>query len=95
MSAYVVANVEVNDPEGYREYTQQVPGTLEPYGGRFVVRGGDLQVCEGSPLPRLVVIEFPSAEQASAWYNSPEYQAIISIRHQNASCNFLVIAPGV
>jgi uncharacterized protein (DUF1330 family) len=95
MAAYVVVNVEVSDPDAYREYTQQVPGTLEPHGGRFVVRGGELQVLEGSALPRLVVIEFPSAEQATAWYHSAEYQAILPIRHRNARTTFLVVAPGV
>ena len=95
MSAYVVANVEVNDPQAYSEYTAQVPGTLEKYGGRFVVRGGELQVLEGSPLPRLVLIEFPSVEQANTWYHSPEYQGILPIRQRNARTSFLLIVPGV
>jgi uncharacterized protein (DUF1330 family) len=95
MAAYVVVNVEVNDPEAYREYTAQVPGTLEKYGGRFLVRGGEPQVLEGSPLPRVVVIEFASTEQANAWYQSPEYQAILPIRQRNARTSFLVIVPGV
>jgi uncharacterized protein (DUF1330 family) len=95
MPAYVVVNVEVNDPEAYTEYTQQVPATLEKHGGRFLVRGGQLQVLEGACLPRLVVIEFPSSEQANAWYHSPEYQAILPIRQRNARTTFLAVAPGV
>jgi uncharacterized protein (DUF1330 family) len=95
MSAYVVVNVEVNDPQAYSEYTAQVPGTLEKYGGRFIVRGGEPQVLEGSPLPRVVVIEFASTEQANAWYHSPEYQTILPIRQRNARTSFLVIVPGV
>jgi uncharacterized protein (DUF1330 family) len=95
MATYVVVDVEVTDPEAYREYTQQVPGTLERYGGRFLVRGPQLQTREGTPPKRLVVIEFPSAEQANAWYDSPEYQAILPIRKQHARTSFLVIAPGV
>jgi uncharacterized protein (DUF1330 family) len=95
MPAYVVVNVEVNDPQAYSDYTRQVPGTLEKYGGRFIVRGGALQVLEGSPLPRVVVIEFSSTEQANAWYHSPEYQAILPIRQRNARTSFLVIVPGV
>ena len=95
MSGYVVVNVEVNDAQAYAEYTQQVPGTLEKYGGRFIVRGGEPRVLEGSPLPRVVVIEFPSVEQANTWYQSPEYQAILPIRQRNARTSFLVIVPGV
>jgi uncharacterized protein (DUF1330 family) len=94
MPAYVMANVEVNDPQAYGEYTRQVPGTLAQYGGHFIVRGGEPQVFEGSPLPRMVVIEFPSVEQADAWYHSPEYQAILPIRQRNARTSFLVIVPG-
>jgi uncharacterized protein (DUF1330 family) len=78
MAAYVLVNVEVNDPEAYREYTAQTPGTVEQYGGRFIVRGGAAEVIEGSFTPkRVVVIEFPSLEQAKAWYHSPEYQAMV------------------
>jgi uncharacterized protein (DUF1330 family) len=90
-----MANVQVNDPQAYSEYTAQVPGTLEKYGGRFIVRGGEPQVMEGSSLPRMVVIEFSSTEQANTWYHSPEYQAILPIRQRNAQTSFLVIVPGV
>jgi uncharacterized protein (DUF1330 family) len=74
MPAYVIANVTVEDPERYPDYVRQVPATLEPYGGRFLVRGGAVEVPEGEWRPnRLVIIEFPSLEQARAWYDSPEY----------------------
>ena len=74
MSAYVIANVTIKDPERYADYVRQVPATLEPYGGRFVVRGGAVEVVEGEWRPeRLVIIEFPSLERARAWYDSPEY----------------------
>jgi uncharacterized protein (DUF1330 family) len=96
MAAYVLVNVEVNDPEAYREYTAQTPGTVEQYGGRFIVRGGAAEVIEGSFTPkRVVVIEFPSLEQAKAWYHSPEYQAILPLRLQHASTEFLVMVEGV
>ncbi len=74
MPAYVIADVTIKDPERYPDYVRQVPATLAPYGGRFVVRGGAVEVAEGDWQPsRLVVIEFPSMEQAKAWYDSPEY----------------------
>ena len=96
MAGYVIVDVEVRDPEAYREYTQAVPGTLEPFGGRFLVRGGAAETLEGNWRPqRVVVIEFPSAEQAKAWHASPEYQAILPLRHRHARTNFLTVIEGV
>src|SRR5437016_2134211 len=95
MAAYVLVDVDVRDPDAYREYTKQVPATLERYGGRFVVRGGAYETLEGDWQPkRIVVLEFPGVEQARAWYTSPEYQAILPIRKQHAQTNFLTIVEG-
>jgi uncharacterized protein (DUF1330 family) len=95
MAGYVIVGVEVLEPEAYREYQLQVPATVERYQGRFVVRGGTIQTLEGEAPNRLVVLEFPSVEQASAWYHSPEYQAILPIRLQNSRTSFFSIVPGV
>jgi uncharacterized protein (DUF1330 family) len=71
MAAYVIADVEVTDPARYAEYRNKVPATVAAYGGRFLVRGGPHQVAEGSWHPhRVVVLEFPSMEQARRWYES-------------------------
>ncbi|MBV8908514.1 MAG: DUF1330 domain-containing protein, partial [Sphingomonadaceae bacterium] len=67
----------------------------EKYGGRFLVRGGAVEVKEGEPgIARLVILEFPSVEAAGIFYDSPEYQAILPMRFDNASST-LVIAEGV
>lgn len=96
MAAYVIVDVEVLDPEAYREYTRQVPATLEPYGGRFIVRGGAYETLEGDWRPqRIVILEFPSVEQARAWHASPAYTAILPIRHRHARTNFLTVVEGV
>lgn len=96
MAAYIFANVDVHDHEGYREYTSQVPATLAPFQGRFVVRAGAHEVLEGEWSPdRIVLIEFPSMELARAWYASPEYQAILPIRHRNSRTSFLALIEGV
>jgi uncharacterized protein (DUF1330 family) len=95
MPAYLIADVEVVNPELYADYSAGVPATLEPYGGRFLVRGGATELIEGDWLPRrLVVIEFPSADAARRWYESPEYQAILGIRHEAANAR-LILAEGV
>ena len=83
MPAYVIADIDVHDPEAYREYGALVPGTLEPFGGRFLVRGGDCEPLEGDWRPRrLVVLEFPSADHARRWYASTDYVAAMAIRHR-------------
>ena len=96
MAGYIIVDVEVHDPEGYREYTSQVPDTLQPYGGEFIVRGGTSHTLEGHWNPRrVVVIRFPSSEQARAWHASPAYQAILPIRHRNATTHFVTVVDGV
>ncbi len=96
MAAYVIVGIDVAEPEAYGNYTREVPGTLEPYGGRFVVRGGEFSVLEGDwPASRVVVLAFPSVDRAKAWHESPEYQAILPIRRAHAETHFMVAAEGV
>ena len=83
--AYIVGQVAVHNPEGYTNYSQHVPGTLAKHGGKYLVRGGNNTQLEGTEQGnRKVVIEFPSREAAEAWYNSPEYQAILPHRKANS-----------
>ena len=83
--AYIVGQVTVHNPEGYAKYAQHVPSTLALHGGKYLVRGGNSTQLEGAEQGnRKVVIEFPSREAAVAWYNSPEYQAILPHRKANS-----------
>ena len=83
MSAYLIAQIDVHDPDTYKKYTAGVPATLEKYGGTFRVRGGAVTPKEGGWEPkRLVVIEFPDMAALHRWYDSPEYQKIIGMRHE-------------
>jgi uncharacterized protein (DUF1330 family) len=94
MKAYVIAAETINDEEMFAAYRKDVPATVERFGGRFVVRGGNLTDIEGKwPHPRLVVIEFPSRAAAENWYKSPEYEKIISLR-LNSSTGSLIIVDG-
>lgn len=96
MAAYVIVDVEVRDPDAYREYTARVPATLERHGGGFIVRGGAAETIEGAWKPqRVVVLEFPTADAARSWHASPEYQAILPIRQRHARTNFLTLVEGV
>lgn len=74
MPAYIVVEIEVKDPAVFEEYKKLSPATIQQYGGRYLARGGATECLEGDWLPsRLVILEFPSMEQARVWYNSPEY----------------------
>jgi len=90
--AYVVAEVTVKDPVAFQKYSSQVPDTLKPYGGQFLVRGGRTMPLEGPPPgQRVVVLRFDSLEQAKGWYNSPAYSALRPLRQQAAEThNFIV-----
>ena len=95
MPAYVIANITITDPVRYEDYKHMVPPTLVPFGGRFIVRGGETEVLEGAWRPsRLVLLEFPSVERARAWWSSPEYAEARALR-QATSTGTLIILPGV
>jgi uncharacterized protein (DUF1330 family) len=92
---YVIANVSVEDATAYEAYRSRTAAIIAQYGGRFLVRGGAIEVREGEPgIDRLVILEFPSVEAARTFYDSPEYQEVLPIRFENASST-LVIAEGV
>jgi len=92
VAGYVIADVDVHDPEAYEEYRKLVPGTLELFGGRFVVRGGKAETLEGEWAPkRIVVLEFPSVERARAWYESEEYQEAKAIRQRHSTGSLLLV----
>ena len=81
MPAYFIVENEVTDHTGFEEYRKQVQGTVEKYGGKFLVRGGEVQALEGDWKPkRIVVTEFPNTEQARRWYDSEDYRALKALR---------------
>lgn len=92
MPAYVVVSVDVKDPDRYEDYKKMVPPTLEPYGGRFLVRGGRVQPREGTWVPtRLVILEFPTVERAQAWYDSAEYAPAKALRQATSRADLVVV----
>jgi uncharacterized protein (DUF1330 family) len=92
MAAYVIAEVEITNPEGYKEYTIQVPATIVKYGGRFLVRGGAAEVLEGEwPQKRRVIIEFASMQAARLWWDSPEYEKPKAMRRANSTARLILL----
>ena len=95
MTAYVVINNDILDPDRYSEYAKLAPATVEAYGGKYLARGGKVEVLIGDWFPtRLVMIEFESVEQAKKWLNSPEYSAPRKMR-QSAAHSRMVVIEGV
>ncbi len=91
-AAYVIFDVNINDPQQYGEYRQLAAPTVAQYSGRYIVRGGEACNLEGEWDPkRIVVLQFDALEQARTWYESPEYRAARAIRERCASANAIIV----
>ena len=92
MAAYIIALIEVTDPQRYAEYTKLTPAAIERYGGKFIVRGGEKLTLEGpQENRRIVVLEFPTFEQAKTFFDSPEYRHAKSFREGAANASFVLV----
>ncbi len=95
MAAYVIADIDVQDPVRYADYRALVPASIEAYGGRFLARGGKVESLEGPWQPkRTVILEFPSVERAKAWWDSEEYAPAKALR-RSASQGSLILLEGL
>jgi len=91
-SAYIIANVDVTNPEQYEEYKRLSTIAMKAHGAEVCVRGGKVEVLEGDWAPkRLVMLKFPSVEQAKAFYNSVEYEAAKKAREGIAIMRMIVV----
>ena len=92
MPAYLIANIDVHDPATFETYRQQVPPVIASFGGRYLVRGGEVLPVEGDPgLKRVVVLEFPSLEDARRFWHSPEYEPVKRLRERSATCQVALV----
>ena len=92
MPAYVIADVEITDPQLFQQYGRGVPASIAAYGGKYLVRGGAVEAKEGGSTPkRLVILEFASMDQAQKWYRSPEYKPLLDMRLKCASTKLLFV----
>lgn len=93
MAAYLIADTLLENPDAYEEYKQKARPLAEARGGRYLVRGGAMDLLESdlwSPT-RMVVIEFPDAATARSFYQSAEYQAILPISKASAKRTLMLI----
>lgn len=96
MPALLIADIEVTDIAEYEEYQRQVPAYVAAYDGRFIIRGGRTQVLEGSwRAHRVVVIEFPSMTRLLAFYDSPQYATLKSLRMHASDSRIIAVEEAV
>jgi uncharacterized protein (DUF1330 family) len=92
MPAYIIVDVTIVEPVEYETYKKLTPASIAAYNGRFIVRGGQAETLEGDWEPgRVVVIEFPTAAIAKAWWSSDEYGAAKSIRQRTAETKMILV----
>ena len=91
MSAYIIARINVTDPEDYQTYASQTVALAEKMGGKFLVKGGHQTQLEGNCPERHVLIEFPNHDMAMAWYNSDAYQRILPIALSSSERDIVIV----
>jgi uncharacterized protein (DUF1330 family) len=92
MSVYVIVDISIHDAAVYERYKLLAPATLAIYGGKYLVRGGETTVLEGTWNPtRLVILEFASADAAKRWWSSPEYAEAKALRQSCTHTNMLIL----
>ena len=92
MPAYIIVEVKITDTLEYEQYKALTPVSIAAYGGKFIVRSMDAEPLEGNWKPeRIVVIEFPSVEKATHWWNSEEYAPAKAIRQRTAKTKMLLV----
>lgn len=95
MAAYIVSRVTIHDPQAMQRYMAEAPATVAAFGGRYLVRGNDVQALEGAwEHERMVIVEFPDKESAEAWYDSDVYRPLRELRQRSAS-TVILLAAGV
>lgn len=92
MSGYIIAHVEVTNPTQYEEYKKWSSAAMQATGAEVCVRGGKVEVLEGDwPPSRVVMLKFPTFEQAKAFYDSPEYLTAREARAGAAVMRMIVV----
>lgn len=92
MSVYSISSIEVKDWDAYKEYMKKVPSVIEKYGGKYIVRGGEILSDNTTWKPkRIVILEFPTAEDMNAFRNSEDYKPVAAIRLKASKSESFVV----
>ena len=94
MKAYIILDIEIHDSNAFQVYASEIPAFVKKHSGRYLVLGGEAETVEGNWKPqRLVVIEFPSKENAQEFLNDSDAQVLFAVRH-NSTTSKLVLVEG-
>jgi uncharacterized protein (DUF1330 family) len=92
MSAYIISDVTIRNAAAIETYRERAAASIAQHGGRYIVRGGGIEVLEGEWRPRAIIIaEFPDVERARTWYRSAEYASALDVRDQALSRNLILV----
>jgi uncharacterized protein (DUF1330 family) len=92
MAAYLISDVTPRDNEAFRLYRTRAAASIAQYGGRYLVRGGEVDAVEGDWKPRtIIIVEFPDVDVARRWYRSPEYARALAIRNEALERNLILV----
>ena len=96
MSAFIIVDTKLSNPEAYEEYKRLARPIAEKHGGNYRARGGTLDIIETDlwTPTRIVVIEFPDMKSARAFVDDEEYAPVQKIRHANAQCTLFIVDGG-
>src|SRR5688572_27162287 len=92
MAVYVVNAYDIHDFETFKDYPPRVAPLLLKYGAKILAMDTEPEALEGKPRTMNAIVEFPSAEDARKFYNDPEYQSFIHLRHNSTSnCTMVIL----
>jgi uncharacterized protein (DUF1330 family) len=92
MPAYVISDVTFRNRDALESYRLRAAASIAHHGGRYLARGGGVEVLEGDWSPeRIIIVEFPDMERARAWYRSPEYAAALQVRDAALTRNLILV----
>ncbi len=92
MPAYLIASIDVHDPDRYEHYKRGVPALIARHGGEYLARGGEVEVCDGDWKPsRLVLLRFPDRAAIRAFLDDPDYRPLAAIRHASATSSLVAV----
>ena len=92
VAAFLISDVSVRDADAFQTYRTRAAASIAEYGGKYLARGGDIERLEGVWTPRnIIVVQFPTVEQARAWYRSPEYAFALEVRDKALSRNLILV----
>ena len=92
MPAYLISDVRVRDPDAFQIYRTRAAESIRKHGGKYLVRGGGIETLEGEWTPgTIIIVEFPSLEQARSWYASPDYASALAVRDKALTRNLILV----